>query len=88
MDQKNKKLLFYSIMGLLAIGPFFVVLSTAESPIDLEKTRKQNMRTFCAYGREWVEFANGNATWGAMVLDYEGKPVRCNTILEPRFTKG
>lgn len=51
-----------------------------DSPVELEQARQENMRVFCALGRQWVEFQNGSATWGAMVLDMHGQPVLCTSI--------
>lgn len=77
------------LLGLILLTPFFLLFVVqAETPIDIENNRKKNARIFCAQGRQWIEFANGSATWGAPVLDYDGKPVRCNTVLEQRVTKG
>jgi hypothetical protein len=51
-----------------------------DSPVELEQARQNNMRIFCALGRQWVEFQNGSATWGSMVLDINGQPVLCTSI--------
>lgn len=73
-----------AVVGIIG----YSFLTKSDSPVDVEKNRQTNARIFCAMGRQWIEFANGTATWGAAVLDIDGKPVRCNTILEPNFTKG
>lgn len=87
MIQQTKNYFWILIAGLGLIALTFAV-NQSKTPIDIEKNRKENARIFCAQGRQWIEFANGSATWGAPVLDYDGKPVRCDTILEQRVTKG
>lgn len=91
MNKDRNENLYIVILTLICITAFaglFYLSSRNENPLILEKERQENAKIFCAQGRQWIEFQSGAATWGAMVLDYEGKPVRCNTILEPRFTKG
>ena len=58
------------------------------SPLELEQSRKENIKVFCAQGRQWVEFQNGYATWGAMMLDMDGKPILCNSIADTKSVKG
>ena len=33
--------------------------------------------TFCAYGRVFVRVKDGNTTWGTILLDDSGTPVKC-----------
>lgn len=40
--------------------------------------RETHVKTFCAYDRVFVEFTEGNSTWGTMMLDRNGKPISCN----------
>lgn len=70
----------------VALWAFNAMLPT--SPVDLEQSRKSQARIFCAQGRQWIEFQNGSMTWGAMMLDHEGKPILCNSILDPKPLKG
>ena len=58
------------------------------SPLELEQTRKESMKVFCAHGRQWIEFQNGYATWGAMMLDMDGKPILCNSVADTKPAKG
>lgn len=39
---------------------------------------KSDVRLFCAYGRVFIEFQEGYTTWGTMMLDDQGAPIRCN----------
>lgn len=34
--------------------------------------------TFCAYGKVFVKFKEGNSTWGTLMLDNDGRPIKCN----------
>ena len=34
-------------------------------------------RTFCAYGRLFVEFEDRERVWGTLMLDFYGKPIPC-----------
>jgi len=34
--------------------------------------------TFCAYGKVFVKFKDGNHTWGTIMLDHDGLPIKCN----------
>ena len=58
------------------------------SPTQLEKDRKEQARIFCAHGRQWIEFQNGNMTWGAMMTDIDGKPIICNSVTDQKIVKG
>ena len=33
---------------------------------------------FCAYGKVFVEFDEGNKRWGTMLLNDNGKPIPCS----------
>lgn len=71
---------FYGIIVAIVVGLWVLVSLIPESPVSLEKSRTEQLRTFCVMNRQWVEFRNGNATWGTALLDYEGKPVTCRSI--------
>lgn len=71
---------------LVALWAFMMMLPTR--PIDLENNRKDHARVFCALDRQWVEFQNGNATWGAMMLDIDGRPIPCKSIMDSKHIKG
>lgn len=88
MATQTKEMFGWLGIACLLLIPLFFYFSPKENPVVIEQNRKDNARIFCAMGRQWIEFPNGSATWGAAVLDMDGKPVRCNTILEPNFTKG
>ena len=34
--------------------------------------------TFCAYGKTFVKFKDGNYIWGTIMLDQAGLPIKCN----------
>jgi hypothetical protein len=42
-------------------------------------------RTFCAYGRIFVEFEESGKVWGTLMLDFYGKPISCKEGLEPEI---
>jgi hypothetical protein len=33
--------------------------------------------TFCAYGKVFVKFKDGNNVWGTIMLDQDGLPIKC-----------
>jgi len=43
-----------------------------------EETSVAHTQMFCAYGKWFVEFKEGNSVWGAMLLDDDGRPIRCS----------
>lgn len=40
-------------------------------------------RTFCAYGRIFVEFEEKERVWGVLMLDFYGRPIPCTEGVEP-----
>jgi hypothetical protein len=79
MTSENKAKIAIIIISIsVALWAFSKMLP--DSPVELEQARQENMRVFCALGRQWVEFQNGNATWGSMLLDINGQPVLCTSI--------
>ena len=53
----------------------------AKSPHPITETR-----TFCAYGRIFVEFEDNGRIWGTMMLDLYGKPIPCREGDEPEIS--
>jgi hypothetical protein len=43
-------------------------------------------RTFCAYGRIFVEFEDNGRIWGTLMLDFYGKPIPCTEGTEPEIS--
>jgi hypothetical protein len=87
MTSENKAKIAIIIISIsVALWAFSKMLP--DSPVELEQARQGDMRIFCAQGRQWVEFQNGNATWGAMMLDIDGKPVLCNSVKDQTIPKG
>lgn len=39
---------------------------------------RTNVKLFCSYNRIFIEFEQGNATWGTIMLDDDGKPFPCD----------
>jgi len=39
---------------------------------------RSDVRLFCSYGRLFIEFQEGYSTWGTMMLDNDGVPIRCD----------
>ena len=33
--------------------------------------------TYCAYGKVFVKFREGGQVWGTLMLDNDGRPMRC-----------
>ena len=33
--------------------------------------------TYCAYGKIFVKFSENGETWGALMLDDDGRPIKC-----------
>ena len=42
-------------------------------------------RTFCAYGRVFVEFEDNGRLWGTLMLDFYGHPLPCNEGNDPEI---
>ena len=42
----------------------------------IDRTRSES-NLFCAYGKVFVEFTDGRAVWGTMMLDDRGVPIPC-----------
>ncbi len=36
-------------------------------------------KTFCAYGKVFVEFEDNGHKWGTLMLDWQGRPTMCDT---------
>jgi hypothetical protein len=43
----------------------------------LGKNYETATRSFCAYGRVFVEFEENGKVWGSIMLDMRGKPIPC-----------
>lgn len=39
-------------------------------------------RTFCAYGRVFVEFEDNGRVWGTLMLNFRGNPIPCKDNVE------
>ena len=51
-----------------------VLLSLA---VRIKNQPTTHTKTFCAYGRVFVEFDEEGKRWGTLMLDMGGKPIRC-----------
>jgi len=58
---------FWITMAVILAGCVWIVNST-----------RSDVRLFCSYGRVFIEFQEGNSTWGTIMLDDQGAPIRCN----------
>lgn len=58
----------WAIMATLII--FLAILAMRKAP-------ETEARAFCAYNRVFVEFSESGRTWGALMLDFNGKPIPC-----------
>lgn len=54
------------------------MLAILAGSILIVNSMKSDVRLFCAYGRVFIEFQEGYTTWGTMMLDDQGAPIRCN----------
>ena len=57
-----------------------VVLSTLAIGLTSNNLRAGQVtetRTFCAYGRIFVEFEENGKVWGTLMLDFRGQPIPC-----------
>jgi len=41
------------------------------------RSSRTETHVFCAYGRVFVEFDDNGKVWGAIMLDYSGRPIPC-----------
>ena len=66
---------------------FFVwaIITTVTLSVILRMRTQQptQAKTFCAYGRIFVEFDEEGKRWGTMMLDWNGKPIPCKEDSEP-----
>lgn len=82
----NFKLILKIIATNLVLGVFLIFI--------INKTDSEVVTsTFCAYGKVFVEFKNGNNVWGTLMLDRKGSPIPCKedtdvTIDQPIEYKG
>ena len=60
---------FWPIIIVITVLAVWVVNST-----------RSDVRLFCSYGRVFIEFQDGNNVWGALMLDDDGIPMRCNSV--------
>lgn len=56
------------------LGVVFGIIFLLPKPGELE-TRSS---VFCAYGKVFVEFEEGNKRWGTILLNDGGKPIPCD----------
>jgi hypothetical protein len=67
---------FWVVGITLLVG--FTTSSNSQHPIT-------ETRSFCAYGRVFVEFEDNGRIWGTLMLDFYGKPIRCREGDEPEI---
>lgn len=67
---------FWIVCITLLVG--FTVSSNKSHPIT-------ETRSFCAYGRIFVEFEDNGRIWGTLMLDFYGKPIPCKEGDEPEI---
>lgn len=54
------------------------MLGIVVSAVWLVNSTRSDVRLFCAYGRVFIEFQEGSTTWGTLMLDDNGAPIRCH----------
>lgn len=59
--------------------PIWLVLIFAIIALVKKPTSEPEVQTnvFCAYGKIFIEFEEGNHKWGTMMLNDNGKPIQC-----------
>jgi hypothetical protein len=58
------------------VAVFFILVAIIIIAIPAEP--EQDVALFCTYNRVFIEFKQGSATWGTIMLDDNGKPVPCD----------
>lgn len=62
----------------------FCIIFFTVRPANLEAQSS----VFCAYGKVFVEFEEGDKRWGTMLLNDNGKPIQCQEPFEtPAFSR-
>ena len=67
---------------IVSIAIVVGVIAWLLEPIESETHTRQ----FCAYGRIYVEFQQGNKIWGTTFVDEDGKPIKCTENSLPKST--
>lgn len=57
------------VVWVIVVFGIVILLPTKESEIQSS--------VFCAYGKVFVEFEEGNHKWGTIMLNDNGKPILC-----------
>lgn len=60
----------YALMWAVIIAAIVWAASSSDAP-------NSSVRLFCTYNRVFIEFEQGSATWGTIMLDNEGRPFPC-----------
>jgi hypothetical protein len=68
----------------LLLLSFAVCIGLIVWVMDLDEPDTQ-ASTFCAYGKVFVRFKEGNKVWGTILLDNAGSPVACQEGSVPSF---
>ena len=62
--------LSYAFLWLVVIAGIVWAASSSEP-------HNSSVRLFCTYNRVFIEFEQGSATWGTIMLDDNGLPIPC-----------
>lgn len=54
------------------------MFATLIGAVLIVKSNQSDVRLFCAYDRVFIEFQDGYTTWGTIMLDDQGAPIRCS----------
>ena len=69
---KNFNPIRYAVpVWIVLVFAVVVVITRVSEP-------ETHISTFCAYGKVFVEFDEGNKRWGTILLNDNGKPIPCN----------
>lgn len=63
-----------TVLKVLLCASVLLIIALANCS---SNTAKSSVRLFCTYNRVFIEFEQGSATWGTMMLDNEGRPFPC-----------
>ena len=67
---------FWPIMIAVVVLAVWIIDST-----------RSDVRLFCSYGRLFIEFQEGSSTWGTIMLDDDGRPIKCNDGIKQNTMK-
>jgi|LauGreDrversion4_2_1035121.scaffolds.fasta_scaffold219918_2 hypothetical protein len=71
---------------VVVLWTILITILASSSNRNLNTRSVVETRTFCAYGRVFVEFEENGKQWGTLMLDFRGNPIPCEDHVEPKLT--